>query len=35
MLRAKCGCDEVPTELVERIRRLTVTVHDHPDRPSA
>jgi mycothiol system anti-sigma-R factor len=22
MLRAKCGCDEVPTELAERVRAL-------------
>jgi mycothiol system anti-sigma-R factor len=30
MLRAKCGCDEVPGELVERIRAALVVRHDHP-----
>lgn len=36
MLRAKCGCDEVPVALVERIRKVTVHAHvriDGHDRP--
>ena len=35
MLRAKCGCNEVPGALVERIRSLTLTTHHHPESPSA
>ena len=35
MLRAKCGCNEVPAELIERIRSLTVTVHEHGEPPTA
>jgi mycothiol system anti-sigma-R factor len=31
MLRATCGCDEAPSTLVERIRRVTVSLHQ--DRP--
>jgi mycothiol system anti-sigma-R factor len=34
MLRAKCGCNEVPDELLERIRSLTVTVHEHGEPPA-
>ena len=34
MLRAKCGCDQVPTALFERIRSLTITQHRHPDPPT-
>jgi mycothiol system anti-sigma-R factor len=29
MLRAKCGCDEVPAELVERIRLIVEQAHQH------
>lgn len=29
MLAAKCGCDEVPMALVERIRQVTVLRHHH------
>ena len=35
MLRAKCGCDEVPMELIERIRAIDVTVHRAPEPPTA
>ena len=35
MLRAKCGCDEVPTALVERIRSVTVAMHQRPEPPPA
>jgi mycothiol system anti-sigma-R factor len=35
MLRAKCGCHEVPGELLERIRSLTVTAHEHHEPPTA
>jgi mycothiol system anti-sigma-R factor len=34
MLRAKCGCNEVPAALFERIRSLTTTPHRHPDQPT-
>ena len=34
MLRAKCGCDEVPLALLERIRSLTVTIHEHEPPPA-
>ena len=34
MLRAKCGCDEVPSALLERIRSLTATVHQHEPPPA-
>ena len=30
MLRAKCGCNEVPTELVDRIRALLDPPHVRP-----
>ena len=39
MLRDKCGCDEVPVALVERIREVTVHAHvrvegrGHPPEP--
>ena len=35
MLRAKCGCDQVPAELIERIRAITVTMHEHREPPPA
>jgi mycothiol system anti-sigma-R factor len=35
MLRAKCGCDEVPVELTERIRAITVAVQEHREPPPA
>jgi mycothiol system anti-sigma-R factor len=35
MLRAKCGCDEAPTALVERIRAVTVAMHQHHEPPLA
>jgi mycothiol system anti-sigma-R factor len=33
MLRAKCGCDEVPTELLERIRSSLIAPHHLPPSP--
>jgi mycothiol system anti-sigma-R factor len=30
MLRDKCGCDEVPAALVERIRLIVAQPHRHP-----
>ena len=30
MLRAKCGCDDVPAELMERIRSMLEQPHEHP-----
>jgi len=30
MLRAKCGCDEVPPELIERVRSMLEAPHTHP-----
>jgi mycothiol system anti-sigma-R factor len=33
MLRAKCGCDEVPAELAERIRSMVERSHHHPPSP--
>ena len=30
MLRAKCGCDHVPPQLVERLRSLLEQPHEHP-----
>jgi mycothiol system anti-sigma-R factor len=32
LLRDKCGCDEVPVELVERIRLIVDQSHRHPER---
>jgi hypothetical protein len=29
MLRAKCGCDEVPAELMERIRSMVEAPDPH------
>ncbi len=34
MLRAKCGCDDVPAELLERVRTAVAGVHlHHPPAP--
>lgn len=33
MLRAKCGCDEVPAELLERVRSTLIGSHRHPPAP--
>jgi mycothiol system anti-sigma-R factor len=30
VLRSKCGCDQVPPELVERLRALLERPHVHP-----
>ncbi len=30
MLRAKCGCNDVPVELLERVRSMTSAPHPHP-----
>jgi hypothetical protein len=30
MLRAKCGCDDVPAELLERVRTVVAGAHLHP-----
>jgi mycothiol system anti-sigma-R factor len=30
MLRDKCGCNDVPPELVERMRNLLAAPHEHP-----
>lgn len=29
MLRAKCGCDDVPAELLERVRSSLIGSHHH------
>ncbi len=34
LLRAKCGCNEMPAELLERIRTLVAAPHEHPPAPS-
>ncbi len=34
MLRAKCGCNEIPPELIERVRALVSSPHPHhPSSP--
>jgi hypothetical protein len=33
MLRAKCGCDEVPAELLDRIRSSLIGPHHLPPSP--
>ena len=30
MLRAKCGCNDVPPELLQRVRSMLQTPHTHP-----
>ena len=35
MLRAKCGCDSAPEALVERIREVTLRIHQHGETPTA
>ena len=33
MLRAKCGCSEIPAELIERVRSVVANPHLHPPAP--
>jgi mycothiol system anti-sigma-R factor len=33
LLRAKCGCNEMPAELLERIRTLVAAPHEDPSAP--
>jgi hypothetical protein len=30
VLRAKCGCNDVPPELLERVRSMLGSPHPHP-----
>jgi hypothetical protein len=30
MLRAKCGCNDVPPELLQRVRSMLEAPHPHP-----
>jgi mycothiol system anti-sigma-R factor len=30
MVRAKCGCTDMPAELLERIRAMVSSPHEHP-----
>jgi len=33
MLRAKCGCDDAPAELLQRMRAMFSAPHRHPPSP--